>query len=43
MLLLSTVKTYRKELRAWLSMRLRPRPAETADSSAAEPVEALQD
>jgi uncharacterized membrane protein len=43
MLLLSTLKTYRKEVGAWLSMRLRPRPAETADSSAAEPVEALQD
>ena len=43
MLLLATVKTYRKEIRAYLSGRLRPRPAEVLDSSAAEPVEAFQD
>jgi uncharacterized membrane protein len=43
MLLLSTLKTYRKDVGAYLSMRLRRRPAETSDSSAREPVEALQD
>jgi uncharacterized membrane protein len=41
MLLLSTLKTHRKQVRAYVSMRLRP--AETSDSSAAEPVEAFQD
>jgi uncharacterized membrane protein len=43
MLLLATVKTYRKEVRAYLSKRLWPRQVEALDHSAAEPVEALQD
>jgi uncharacterized membrane protein len=43
MLLLATLKTYRKEVRAYLSMRFRRRPGQTADASPAEPVEALQD
>ena len=43
MLLLAAVKTYRKEVGAYLLGRLRPRPAQTSDSSVAEPVEVLQD
>jgi uncharacterized membrane protein len=43
MLVLATVKTYRKDLRGYRRKWLRPRPAEVSDSPAAEPVEALQD